>query len=411
MAKKRPRATTVAATAGGALLVGAAGVGIAVSRSGRKTTKAASAPSTPKEAKPKSAKGGRGTKAAKTVARGVGLVVLPAVLTTVDLMRNRKQIGAAAHQHMKALKAGDAGAKAGALKAAGKALMPLSTYILPVIAGAVSISTARDVYRKRGRVDEAVSEGAYAAADLVLGNALSEYSKQRATGEGRASSVAIATLKGLDNRILFGMAQRAFMSGQAAAAGKADVALSDAPLPQSDVPFSQMTVAQDQTTMRIVEHEAGIQRESTNIEDRRALAMPRDHVAAAFERRTQESAKTDRIVRAYQAGDINRANAEADRPASRKDMPQGLVDRGMMDLSRLSRPSTATNRLNAGQRKEFAAKNVDYTKKVSTSRAAGGAAASGARGWANPAVQKAAQMARGVDNVSDWAEDAEVKSP
>lgn len=33
------------------------------------------------------------------------------------------------------------------------------------------------------------------------------------------------------------------------------------------------------------------------------------------------------------------------------------------------------------------------------------------RGWANPATQRAAQMARGVNNMTDWAQSAEIKKP
>lgn len=67
----------------------------------------------------------------------------------------------------------------------------------------------------------------------------------------------------------------------------------------------------------------------------------------------------------------------------------------------------SSGRLNAEQKKQFAVANAAFGQRAlpAPEKNAGGEKA--ARGWANPAVQMAAQEARGVVNVTDWAQSGE----
>lgn len=353
-------------------------------------------------------KGQKAKAVGKAAARGVGLVMLPAVPATTDIVRNRRVISAQAAAHMKALRAGESGAKLGALKSAGRALGPLSTYILPALAGAAAFSTARDVYKKHGDATEAAKEGAFAAADLLLGHALTEYSKSKAKGESRASAVATATLKGIDNRFLFGMFQYAMNA--AALRTKSEKA--------SDVPSTMFSAgaapsAPDPTTVNIVRHEteSAAQMAARAVEDRRK-SPSKFNVAATerggpgensekhvTERRLSEAKKTSSIVAAGMAGAWQRAAMQTVPTSPSSAVAFEIFQRGMAGPGN----STGPRRLNQSQQEEFAARNRNYSPDKGRGKAAPGSGEN-RKGWANPKVQMAAQKARGVANVTDWAD-------
>lgn len=68
-------------------------------------------------------------------------------------------------------------------------------------------------------------------------------------------------------------------------------------------------------------------------------------------------------------------------------------------------PPMQHGRLTEDQKRQFAAANASFAVRQAQAATAKAEAAKekGARGWANPAVQMAAQQARGVENVTDWA--------
>lgn len=413
-----------------------------------------------------------GQAAAKT-ARVTGMVVLPAVPVTRDIIKNRHNIKAAAAGHMKALRMGEAGAKISALKSFGKALGPASTYIFPALASAAAISTAREAYRMRGRIDEAIEEGAYAGVDLLLGNALSEYARSREKGETKASAVAIATLKGLDNRLLFGMGQKAFNAergrtpeqrdkvwrdtsefGQESDFSPGEYTGGETPIPPTEPAPNQP----DPTTMNLSRaqgvpsgHGPGYGphvRMSSNVEDRREWPQgptdmlvggpfeKRNFVDEAFERKQASFNLTNKIVGAAKSGAWQRAsdylengtfdlfpNANRNletyhaamakhRNAVHSRATAGIRDQGLKDLSQMSRPQ-GTGRLDFAQQAEFAKRDQAYRRHQAPSKGRNAApsqrygSGEGKRGFANPAVQKAAQEARGVQNITNWAKDAE----
>lgn len=72
-------------------------------------------------------------------------------------------------------------------------------------------------------------------------------------------------------------------------------------------------------------------------------------------------------------------------------------------------PPMQHGRLTADQQRQFADANASFAVRQAQAATAKAEAAKekGARGWANPAVQMAAQQARGVENVTDWAAQGE----
>lgn len=328
---------------GGAIVLGGAtaglavGAGVAAARPRGSSQQSAAAPKSPrsqKVAKAAKAAGEKTVKVGKTAARGAkaaakvtGKVVLPAAPVVADVARNHRRIAASAAQHMRAISAGEAGAKAKAFGALAKAAGPASTLVLPALAAAAAITTARDVFAKSGRLDEAAGEGAYAAGNLVLGSALSEYSKAREAGQGRASAVIEATLKGIDNRFLFGMMQRglksladASESARGAREGWGILPDNPAAMPPappvgvpSGAPATVMTPPKpssgqhnanansvDPITMSIVQHEAGMGRGETLPRSYGEIGPARDQVGAVTRAKDADRKKTDAIVKAHQ---------------------------------------------------------------------------------------------------------------
>lgn len=72
-------------------------------------------------------------------------------------------------------------------------------------------------------------------------------------------------------------------------------------------------------------------------------------------------------------------------------------------------PPGGSPRLDSSKQREFAAANDAFTRSQARTSPApdGEGGGSRLRGFANPAVQKSAQEARGVQNISDWARNAE----
>lgn len=72
-------------------------------------------------------------------------------------------------------------------------------------------------------------------------------------------------------------------------------------------------------------------------------------------------------------------------------------------------PPMQHGRLTDDQKRQFADANASFAVRQAQAATAKAEAAKekGARGWANPAVQMAAQQARGVENVTDWAAQGE----
>lgn len=306
---------------------------------------------------------GAGRVAVKT-AKVAGGVVLPAAPVAVKLARGQISVAQAAQTHMQALRAGQQGAKVGALASVGRGIMNVSAFALPVLAGVAAISAARDVYRRKGNVEDAAAEGAYAAGDLVLGGAMTEYNRARQAGESRAAAITSGALEGINNRFFFGYGDEIVATiKDPSKAGS--IWSNAAPQWLKSAAGIGTTGGVDPTTQAIVQHE---QRQ--------------------------------------QGG-----------PSMSADMARGLAD-----LSGMTRnPGGPAPQLTEAQAHEFARANAAYaTKRKAAAQATAktrdadgkpipGASGETRRGWANPAVQKAAQQARGVEKFSDWTDDT-VKS-
>lgn len=286
----------------------------------------------PKESKPSSATTAPAAKpapvraAAKTVgskakgaakgagkaAKTVGKVTLPAAPVVSNLVQNHKQIVATAAHHMKAIKAGEAGAKMAALGSIGKALGPASTFVLPVLAATAAITTARAAYTKSGRLDDAATEGATSAADLILGSALTEYTKAREAGQGRASSIVEASLKGLDNRFAFGLFQKGFASMMAASESAralregGNASSGGQPMPGSPYGVPQQA---DPITSSIVEHERRAESGGAPTLPRSLgeAGPPRNPLDAAIRAKEADRKSTDAMLGKWAKGTQNRA--------------------------------------------------------------------------------------------------------
>lgn len=250
-------------------------------------------------------------KASGKAAKTVGKVTLPAAPVVSNLVQNHKQIVATAAHHMKAIKAGESGAKMAALGSIGKALGPASTLVLPVLAATAAITTARAAYAKRGRLDDAATEGATSAADLILGSALTEYTKAREAGQGRASSIVEASLKGLDNRFAFGLFQKGFASMMAASESAralregGNASSGGQPMPGSPYGVPQQA---DPITSSIVEHERRAQSGAPTLPRSFGdVGPPRNPLDAAIRAKEADRKSTDAMLGKWAKGTQNRA--------------------------------------------------------------------------------------------------------
>lgn len=327
MAERRTSHTSTALGLGAAT-VGAVGIGAVVAAKGRGAAKPSGAKPAPVRAAAKTvgSKAKGAAKGAGKAAKTVGKVTLPAAPVVSNLVQNHKQIVATAAHHMKAIKAGESGAKMAALGSIGKALGPASTLVLPVLAATAAITTARAAYAKRGRLDDAATEGATSAADLILGSALTEYTKAREAGQGRASSIVEASLKGLDNRFAFGLFQKGFASMMAASESARALREGGQPMPGSPYGVPQQA---DPITSSIVEHE----------------------------RRAQSGAPT--LPRSF--GDVGPPRNPLDAAIQAKDADRKSTD---AMLGRPGAPGRATGRLALEDRHKFAEANAKYTERA-----------------------------------------------
>ncbi len=312
-------------------------------------------------------------KAAVKTAKFAGATVLPAAPVASGLAKGQVKIADQARAHMTAIKAGEKGAHMGALKALGKVGMAASTFVLPALAAAAAISTARDVYRRTGRIDEAAGEGAYSGVDLILGGAMAEYSRSREAGESRAAAVTSGVLEGVNNRFLFSYGDEIVKT------------LKD-PSKFSEV-WPGAPAWLKNTVGRAVEENA------------------RTEGAA---RATAESWQSTNLTRGADPSTlaiVNHGEAENARAMATPRSAGGAAAGPMRAAAKLHMAPADKAKFNAANDKFKA--NAAGPK---TSAAGAGSGDPKKKGWANPAVQRSAQQARGVQNVSDWAEDAIIKS-
>lgn len=385
---------------------------------------------------------------AKKVAKVASMVVVPAVPTSADIVRNRKKIATEAASHMRAIRAGESGAKLAAASKAARALGPLSTYILPVLAGVTAVTTVRDAIKHGRGTGEALEDGAYAGVDLILGHALTEFNKSRERGEGRAAAVTTATLKGIDNRFLFGLFQRGMEasrkrdrdadSAMLGEFGQEQQVLATYTGGETALPpeAPSQNNGPDATTLNIVRHESGVGPQAGNqtaLTDMNigGTLERTDWVAKAFERKQAEISRTNKIVGAAKSGAFERSAQMLDndnidhfpgalraleiyntalathRSVARSRSDSAAARQGMKDLSAMSRPGQSGG-LTPAQKDQFSKENAKFSAAVQQRPPKKKGSGETRRGFANPAVQKSAQQARGVQNISDWAEDAEI---
>jgi hypothetical protein len=313
-------------------------------------------------------------RAAKTTAKVAGAALLPAAPAAVKLARGEMNVADTARRHMAALRAGEAGSKVGALHAVGKGLGVASTFILPALAAAAALSTARDVYKRSGRIDEAAGEGAYSGADLLLGGALNEYARSREAGESRVGAVANAALEGVNNRFFFGQGDEILR------------------FVQNPGEFAKIwPKAPDWLKARVAE---------TNAENAKTMAavdQARNHATLG------STAAADPLTSAIVQQDRAERDALHANPAAAA---------GLADLSAMTRNPGGAGRLDGNQQRAFIKANAGFKarQQAAQQKPPAGQADQKPRGFANPANQKSAQAARGVENFSDWADDATVKS-
>lgn len=144
-------------------------------------------------------------KVAAGTAKAATKAILPAVPVAAEAVKNQRQIRSGAVSLGKAVARGNPkaiGIAAGLAPTIGR---KAASFFLPLYAGAVAGKAIYDAMQSGKDVEGAAESGAYAAGDVILGGALSEYDKQRAQGESRATSIVTATLTGIDNRFLLGM--------------------------------------------------------------------------------------------------------------------------------------------------------------------------------------------------------------
>lgn len=119
-------------------------------------------------------------------------------------------------------------------------------------------------------------------------------------------------------------------------------------------------------------------------------------------------------VGAHKAGSMYQAamhgNGDPTTMALAKAAGHGMFGSPALAAPAPKQPAGGAPRLDASKAREFAAANMAFVQSQARSPSAAAPdqpGGGGPRGFANPAVQKAAQDARGVQNFSDWAKDAE----
>ena len=120
-----------------------------------------------------------------------------------------------------------------------------------------------------------------------------------------------------------------------------------------------------------------------------------------------ENGNVDHFPGAVRALEIYHTALATHRSVARSRSDSAAARQGMKDLSAMSRPGQSSS-LTPAQKDQFRKENAKFSAAVQQRPPKKKGSGETRRGFANPAVQKSAQQARGVQNISDWAEDAEI---